>query len=270
MSVGRRSSSSAKFELATVIGIPAALAVVVLAQKLEGAPVRALWQPTAALVVFGGTLAAVMVSYPLALIKRTGVAVRAALFVSPDSLDRILADIISYSNISRRKGVVALESEVERAQDSFLRMALNLAVDNTSTKVSRQILEVESDARREREEAPAEVLETAAGYAPTLGILGAVLGLIHVMQSLSDPSKLGGGIAVAFVATVYGVAVANLLLLPLATRLRGSARRAALIRELVIEGMVSVQEGANPRVIEQKLRGFLLVANHDETARKVA
>jgi chemotaxis protein MotA len=267
--VSRRRVRS-KFELATVVGIPAALAVVVIAQKLEGAPVRALWQPTAALVVFGGTLAAVLISYPWSTVARTGHAVRGALFVRNESLERILADIINYSHISRRKGVVALESEIDGAADTFLRMALTLAVDNTSTKVSRQILEVESDARREIEEAPAEVLETAAGYAPTLGILGAVLGLIHVMQSLSDPSKLGGGIAVAFVATVYGVAVANLLLLPLATRLRGTARRAALIRELVIEGMVSVQEGVNPRVIDQKLRGFLTVAHHEEKGRRAA
>ena len=160
--------------------------------------------------------------------------------------------------------MIALEPEIDQAEDTFLRMAISLAVDNTSTKVSRQILEVDSDARREIEETPAEVLEAAAGYSPTLGILGAVLGLIHVMQSLSDPSKLGGGIAVAFVATVYGVAGANLVLLPLATRLRGNARRTALIREIVIEGMVSVQEGVNPRVIEQKLRGFMLVARREE------
>ena len=145
-----------------------------------------------------------------------------------------------------------------------------MAVDGTNAKVARQILEVESDARREYAEAPADVLETAAGYTPTLGILGAVLGLIHVMQSLSDPSKLGSGIAVAFVATVYGVATANLVLLPLATKLRGAARRSALTRELIIEGMTAVQEGLNPRVIEQKLRGFLVVTEQDGADRRVA
>jgi chemotaxis protein MotA len=260
-----------KLEIATVVGIPAAIGVVLLAQKLEGAPARALWQPTAALVVFGGTLAAVLVSYPTSMLRRTMAAVRDALFSRQDVTDRTLSDILGYSQLSRRRGVVALEPEIERADDSFLRLALNLAVDNTPTKTSRQILETESDSRRELEEAPAEVLETAAGYMPTLGILGAVLGLIHVMQNLSEPSKLGSGIAIAFVATVYGVAGANLLLLPMATRLRGNARRAALIREIVIEGMVSVQEGINPRVIEQKLRGFLVVARRDDKPlRRVA
>jgi chemotaxis protein MotA len=261
-----------KLEIATVIGIPAAVAVVWLAQRLEGAPTRALWQPTAALVVGGGTLAAVLVSYPIAMIRRTGVALRDALFVKQDAIDRTLADILGYSQVSRRKGIVALDPEIDRTEDTFLRLALSLAVDNTPTRTSRQILETESDSRRELDEAPAEVLETAAGYMPTLGILGAVLGLIHVMQNLSEPAKLGSGIAIAFVATVYGVAGANLLLLPMATRLRGNARRAAIMREIVIEGMVSVQEGVNPRVIEQKLRGYLTVARRGEktTLRRVA
>ena len=257
-------SAPRKLEMATVVGIPAAIAVVGAAQALEGASVRALWQPTAALVVCGGTLAAVLVSYPMAMIRRTGVALRDALFVKQDAIDRTLADILGYSHVSRRKGVVALDPEVDRTDDSFLRLALSLAVDNTPTKLTRQILETESDSRRELEEAPAEVLETAAGYMPTLGILGAVLGLIHVMQNLSEPGRLGGGIAIAFVATVYGVAGANLLLLPMATRLRGNARRAAVMREIVIEGMVSVQEGVNPRVIEQKLRGYMTVARREE------
>ena len=259
-----------RLELSTVIGVPAALAIVIAAQMLEGAPARALWQPTAALVVFGGTLAAVLVSYPFSLVRRAVVEVGQAFFVRPEPFDGLLADIINYSHISRRKGLLALEDEIDRADDRFLRMALGLAVDGTPSKVSRQILEVESDARHEREQAPAEVLETAAGYSPTLGILGAVLGLIHVMQSLSDPSRLGSGIAVAFVATVYGVAGANLLLLPLATRLRGDVRQAAIAREIIIEGMVAVQEGLHPRMIEQKLRGFLLVARRDDRARRVA
>jgi chemotaxis protein MotA len=187
-----------------------------------------------------------------------------------EPVEAVLAGIIQYSQVSRRKGLIALESEIDRAVDPFLKIALGLAVDGTNAKVARQILEVESDARREYAEAPADVLETAAGYTPTLGILGAVLGLIHVMQSLSDPSKLGSGIAVAFVATVYGVATANLLLLPLATKLRGVARRAALTRELIIEGITAVQEGLNPRVIEQKLRGFLVVSEQDGSRRRAA
>ena len=261
---------ASRLEYATLIGVPAAIGIILLAQVLEGAPTRALWQPTAALIVFGGTFAAILVSYPAALIRRTCGAVRHAFVSRHEPVEAVLAGIIQYSQVSRRKGLIALESEIDRAVDPFLKIALGLAVDGTNAKVARQILEVESDARREYAEAPAEVLETAAGYTPTLGILGAVLGLIHVMQSLSDPSKLGSGIAVAFVATVYGVATANLILLPLATKLRGAARRSALNRELIIEGITAVQEGLNPRVIEQKLRGFLITTEQDGASRRVA
>jgi chemotaxis protein MotA len=259
-----------RLEYATLIGVPAAIGIILLAQVLEGAPTRALWQPTAALIVFGGTLAAILISYPAALVRRTVGAIKNAFVSRDEPVEAVLAGIIQYSQVSRRKGLIALESEIDRAVDPFLKIALGLAVDGTNAKVARQILEVESDARREYAEAPADVLETAAGYTPTLGILGAVLGLIHVMQSLSDPSKLGSGIAVAFVATVYGVATANLLLLPLATKLRGVARRAALTRELIIEGITAVQDGLNPRVIEQKLRGFLVVSEQDGSRRRAA
>ncbi len=259
-----------RLDWAIVLGVPVALAIVLLAQRLEGAPVRALWQPTAALVVFGGTLAAIVVSYPPELVRRTAIALRDVCLSSVEPIEPVLAQLLSYSQTARRKGLIALEAEIERASPAFLKTALNLAVDGTSAKVARQILEAESDARREHAEAPAEVLETAAGYSPTLGILGAVLGLIHVMQSLSDPSKLGSGIAVAFVATVYGVGAANLLLLPLATRIRGRARQNAINREVIIEGMSAVQEGVNPRLLEQRLRGFIAAGQTPAAPKKVA
>jgi chemotaxis protein MotA len=244
--------------------------VVLAAQLMEGASARALWQPTAALVVFGGSLAAVFVSFPADLVFRTFAAVCGAFVARSESVGVVLDRILAYANTSRRKGVMALEAEIDRAPDPFLRAALGLAVDGANPKTVRQILEIESNARREHAEAPAEVLETAAGYAPTLGILGAVLGLIHVMESLSEPAKLGSGIAVAFVATVYGVGSANLVLLPLATKLRGRARQAALTREVIIEGIVALQEGLNPRLIEQKLQGFLVSARGSDPRRRVA
>jgi chemotaxis protein MotA len=255
---------------ATIFGIVAALGIVAVAQKLEGAPVRALWQPTAALVVFGGTLAAVCVSYPMTLVRRTIGAVRQTFVSRPEPAETIMAQLVRFAHAARRRGLIALETELDRVDDPFVRAALVLTIDGTNTKNARQILEIESDARREHEEAPAEVLETAAGYSPTLGILGAVLGLIHVMSSIGEPSKLGSGIAVAFVATVYGLVAANLVLLPLATRMRATARQHAIDREIVIEGMVSVQEGLHPRLIEQKLRGFLLAARREDFNRKVA
>ena len=259
-----------RLEYATVMAMAGAIAVVVVAQLVEGSGARSLWQPTAALVVFGGTLAALLVSYPVALVRRTARSV-AGLFVQrTEPVRETVNDLLRCAHLSRRRGLLALEPEIERASDPFFGRALGLIVDGTDPSLARQILQAESDARSEHDEAPAEVLETAAGYTPTLGILGAVLGLIRVMQSLDQPSGFGSGIAVAFVATVYGVASANLVLLPLATRLRTRARAAALGRELTIEGAQAVRDGMNPRLLEQKLRGLMVVADVSRVRREVA
>jgi chemotaxis protein MotA len=247
-----------RLELGSVIGIPAAVAVVILAHWLGGGSASSLWQPTAALIVFGGTLGAVILSYPSPAVTSALRAVGQCLLRRGDSAEAIIARFVAYATLVRRHGLFALEIEIERTDDPFLRGALTLVVEGATNDVTRQALEIESHARREADEASADVLETAAGYAPTLGILGAVLGLIHVMEQLGDPSKLGSGIAVAFVSTVYGLAVANLVLLPLATRLRARARAAALCRDVVIDGSSSLQTGLNPRLVEQKLYGYLL------------
>jgi chemotaxis protein MotA len=259
-----------RLEYATVVAMAAAIAVVVIAQFLEGGGARSLWQPTAALVVFGGTLAALFVSYPAGLVRRTARSVIDVFVQRPQPVRDVINDLLRCAHLSRRRGLLALEPEIERASDPFLGRALGLIVDGTDPALARQVLTAESDARCEHDEAPAEVLETAAGYAPTLGILGAVLGLIRVMQSLDQPSGFGTGIAVAFVATVYGVASANLVLLPLATRLRTRARAAAMARELTIEGATAVRDGMNPRLLEQKLRGLMVVADVARAPRQVA
>jgi chemotaxis protein MotA len=263
-------ASESRFDLTSIIGLPAAAAIFVAAQLLEGGSVRSLWQPTAALVVFGGTLAATFVSFPWDVVVGAGAAVWQVFVGTTQPLEPIMSRIVEYAQKSRRKGVIALENEIDRTVDPFLRAALTLVVDGANPKVVRQILEIESHAMREAAEAPAEVLETAAGYSPTLGILGAVLGLIHVMEHLSEPSKLGAGIAVAFVATVYGVASANMVLLPLATKLRGRAHHSALCREIIIEGVVALQEGLNPRLIQQKLWGYLASVPGPSLRRQVA
>jgi chemotaxis protein MotA len=246
-----------RFDFSVAIGLVAAVAILVGAQVAGGGALRSLWQPSAALVVFGGTAVAVFISYPGIVLRRTAVALRQAVTDRQTPAEPLLDRFFLYADLARRKGLLSLETELEAAPDPFLRAALGLVVDGTSPNTCRQILEIESHALREAADQPAEVLETAAGFAPTLGILGAVLGLIHVMDNLTEPSKLGAGIAVAFVATVYGVGVANLLLLPLATKVRMLARHASTSREVVIEGAVALQEGLNPRLVDQKLRGFV-------------
>jgi chemotaxis protein MotA len=168
-----------------------------------------------------------------------------------------IGKIVSWSEIARRDGLLGLEDEAEREPDLFVRKGMQLLVDGSEPGTIRAVLEVELDSREQAEAMAAKVFEGMGGYSPTVGILGAVMGLIHVMQNLADPSKLGGGIATAFVATIYGVGLANLFLLPFAAKLKTLSQRRAQFRELVIEGIVSIAEGENPRNIELKLMGFI-------------
>jgi chemotaxis protein MotA len=172
-----------------------------------------------------------------------------------------------YAARARRQGIIALDAELDQIADPFLRKGLTLAVDGVNPQLTRDMLELDSHRREEEDLVSARIFESAGGYSPTFGILGAVLGLIHVMENLGDPDRLGSGIAVAFVATVYGVGAANLLFLPIATKLRARARQAAHQREVALEGVISIQEGLNPRVIEQKLRNF---AGEDAVAAQLA
>ena len=255
---------------ASLVGVPVAIGVVLLAQIVEGGNARSLWQPTAAMIVFGGTCAAVIVSFSLRAITRTAAALWDAFSRPQDEIEPLVRRLVGFAMESRRRGILALEAQIDRTPEGFLRNALTLAVDGTNPKTARQILDIENQTHRSADELPAELLETAAGYTPTLGILGAVLGLIHVMESLSEPAKLGSGIAVAFVATVYGVGAANLVLLPLATKLRARARHESLYREVIIEGVIALQEGLNPRLIEQKLQGFIVPSRTPSPVRRAA
>jgi len=247
----------ARYDLLSIAGLPAGLALVVLGHLLAGGHIGSLLQGTAALIVFGGTLGAVLLSVPM---RDAREALRSLRHVFVDDLEpptQLLDAVGELAVKARKAGILSLEDDLNRVADPFLRRGLRLAVDGTNPTTLRHMLEAENDAHAEREEAPARVFEAAGGYAPTVGILGAVLGLIHVMDNLSEPSRLGAGIAVAFVATVYGVGLANLLLLPIAAKLRARATRRLRRRDLITEGVLAIQEGQNPRLIDQKLRGLL-------------
>ena len=255
---------------ATWVGVPLTIAVVLLAQIFEGGRLRTLVQPTAGLVVFGGTIAALLVSYPLPTLGRALAAVRQAFRTAPAPTTAIVSQFTQYSIRARRKGIMSLEADIARAADPFLARALTLAVDGFSPVDVKSSLELDNRTREDADEDAAQVLEAAAGYAPTLGILGAVLGLIHVMDNLAAPSRLGSGIAVAFVATIYGVGSANLIFLPLATKLRALARAAALQREIVIEGIAAIQGNVHPRLVEQHLSAYVRVRVEQGGAARAA
>jgi chemotaxis protein MotA len=237
-----------KLDTASLAVLPLGLAVVVCAQLLEGGTIRSLLQGPAFLIVFGGTSAALLISYSPSDVRRA-CACAARTFVRPDDDAAALSStLIGYAMRAQKRGLLVLEDEVETIADPYFRAGLSLVVDGASMTHLKDVLAAGRLAAEADEDAPARVFEAAAGYAPTLGILGAVLGL--------KPGALGSGIAVAFVSTLYGVGGANLLFLPLAARLRERAEAAARRRELVTEGLFALQQRMHPRLMVERLRGF--------------
>jgi chemotaxis protein MotA len=243
-------------DFVSLVLAPAGIGVILLAQVLDGVPLGALVQAIPALIVFGGTVGALSVTYrPGELKEALEAAGRAFRRVDYDT-DRLAASLVGLSLRAHRGGLIALESELEHLPDPLLRDGLALTIDGTPMPVLREFLAAENAARDGDDDTAARVFETAAGYAPTLGILGAVLGLMRVMDHLAAPAAIGPGIAVAFVATVYGVGVANLVLLPVAGRIRERAVRAARRRQLIVAGLLAIHERLHPRLVAQKLRSY--------------
>jgi chemotaxis protein MotA len=253
---------------AFLFSVPLMAGLVVLAQSMDGGRLGILLQPSAALVVFGGTLGAVIFSFPYALLRRTWRALCAAFGGRREPDGVLLARMGEYASRARQRGALSLEDEIAGSTDPFLTRAISLVVDGATAADMRHTLKTFSQAREEADAECAHVLEAAAGYAPTLGILGAVLGLMQAMDHISEPARIGPAIAVAFVATVYGVGSANLVFLPLATRLRGLGRAAALSREVIIEGAVAIQQGRHPRLVDGHLRSLLSAWQPAPAARR--
>jgi chemotaxis protein MotA len=239
------------------IGIFLAFAAILGGQALEGGHLSSLLQVTAFVIVIGGTLGAVMLqSSPATFVA--GVKLLPWVFKPPETDFReMLNRMGQWSNTARRGGLLALEPSIDTQPDAYTRKGLQMLVDGAEPAVLRAALELEIDSFEDTHRQAAKVWEAAGGYAPTVGILGAVLGLIHVMENLSDPSKLGAGIAVAFVATIYGVGSANLLFLPIASKLKALIARQARFKEMVIDGLEAIANGENPRNIEMRLEGYV-------------
>jgi chemotaxis protein MotA len=244
-------------DITTIGGIVLAIGCIIGGQALEGGHLGSIIQGTAALIVFGGTIGATMVAYPMAEFMRGVKAFKNALTDKKADLQGLATQIVEMAGVARRDGVLALEGKLGELKDPFLRRSLGFVVDGLDPAVTRNTLESEIEAEAEEATVGAKVFETAGGFAPTVGILGAVLGLIHVMENLNDPSKLGGGIATAFVATVYGVGIANLILLPVANKLKRKITVEKERKTMIAEGALAIQEGLNPRVLEEKLRALI-------------
>ena len=241
----------------SVIGIVLALGSLVGGSILKGAGLSGLWSPAAFVIVVLGTVAAVMVQTPGETLKHALRIVRWVFRPPAQDHETLIARIVEWSGTARRQGLLGLESEVEGIDDAFLRKGLQMVVDGLEPESIRQMLEIELEGQEHRDLAAAKVFEGAGIYSPTMGIIGAVLGLMAVMKNLADPSKLGHGIAAAFTATIYGIGLANLALLPMATKIKGVVGGQTREREMVIEGLIAIAQGENPRNIEARLKGFL-------------
>jgi chemotaxis protein MotA len=244
-------------DIATIVGIVLAIGAIIGGQILEGGHVGSIMQLTAFVIVMGGTIGAICVQNPLSVVLK-GVSML-SLGIKDLKHDNkgTITTIIDLANVSRKQGLLALEGKLKDIHDPFFRKGVQLIVDGTDPKVVHEIMEIDVEYQEEEGIKAAKVWEAAGGYSPTIGIIGAVLGLIHVMENLADPSKLGSGIAVAFVATVYGVGAANLFFLPLAGKLKFKLKEEAASRMMIIMGLVGLAQGENPRLLQEKLEGYL-------------
>ncbi len=244
-------------DIATVLGLILALGSVLGSFIMEGGHLRSLINVPALVIVFGGTFAATLTSTPFSLMLRLPLIFKNAILGHLMEPREAIDKIVELATIARREGVLALEGQLSSIKDPFLRKGIQLVVDGTDPEIVREILETELATQSERHKMGAKIFLTMGGFAPTLGVTGTVMGLVHMMENLSDPSRMGPMIASAFLATLYGVGSANLVFIPIGNKLANRSQHEIFVREMILEGILSLQAGHSPMVIEEKLKAFL-------------
>jgi chemotaxis protein MotA len=252
-------------DIASVGGVLLAILGILGGLVIEGGSIAQVTQPTAMLIVLGGTMGAVMLQFPLNIIVAALRQFTRIFLAGGRENEAVITLLVALANKARRSGILSLDTDLSTIEDPFLKQALMLAVDGIEPAAVRQLMCLELENKAESEERIPQVFESAGGFAPTVGIIGAVLGLIQVMQRLDNIAAVGRGIAIAFVATIYGVGLANLVFLPAAGKLRIRQQQDQTVKEMMLEGVISIQEGMNPRMIELKLRTFLFDGNKPES-----
>jgi chemotaxis protein MotA len=256
-----KAAAKAKFrsgrpDFASIAGIVVAIGSLLGGLIMDGGKVSDVTQITAAIIVLGGTLGAVMITAPLSNLLAAAAGLKRVFLEDVINSEAAIEEIVTYATKARKSSLISLEEDLEKIDDPFLKKALTLAVDGTDLQELRKMIELDLVQGEKRAEAQAKVFEAAGGYSPTVGIIGAVMGLIQVMKHLENIEEVGKGIAIAFVATVYGVAVANLFFLPAANKLKSRAQKDTELKELLMEGVGSILEGMNPKLIRVKLEAF--------------
>lgn len=243
-------------DLATAIGFIAGIVFIIWGIYLSGSIMTFLHLPSFVIVI-GGTIAATFISYPLSKVLKTMKVVKNAFLVKNVSPMEVINEIIKLANIARREGLLALEEAAENIEDVFLKKGIVLIVDGTDPELIRNILETELSFTEERHGEGQSIFEAMGSYAPAFGMIGTLIGLINMLKDLDDPASVGPNMSVALITTFYGSLFANLIFIPLANKLKGRSREEILIKELIVEGLLSIQAGENPRIIEEKLKTFL-------------
>ncbi len=250
-------------DIFAVIGLFFGITMILIGQVIEGGNIGQLLQITAAFIVLGGTAGAILLSFPHKILI-SAIKMLKYVFIPPKSdFNALITEIGSFATKARKEGIISLEKDINNASDSLLTLGLGAVVDGTDPILVKEIMENQIDQLENYVNNSAKVYESFGGYSPTLGIIGAVMGLIQVMQNLSDPSRLGGGIAVAFVATIYGLFAANLVMIPISTRIKFIFQDVMLYKNIILEGVLSIQAGESPILIERKLRSFILEDNKE-------
>lgn len=245
-------------DIFAVVGLFFGITFILVGQAMEGGNLGQLLQITAAFIVFGGTGGAVILSFPPKVLKKAITLIKDVFIPPAVDMDALIAEIVKLAQKARREGLIVLEKDARTASDSVLKLGLEAVADGADPTLVQAMLENQISQLEIEVHTAAKVFESAGGYSPTLGIIGAVMGLIQVMQNLSDPSALGAGIAVAFVATIYGLFAANLLLIPLGTRIKLNYSKVFLAKEIMLEGILAIQSGESPALIERKLRSYII------------
>ena len=250
-----------------IIGMFLGIGLILIGQAMEGGNIGQLLQITAAFIVLGGTTGAIILSFPFPTIKSAIALLHDVFFPPKTDYNALITEIGGFATKARKEGIIALEKEANNASDPLLTLGLGAVADGTDPTLVRDMMENQIEQLENKVNNAAKVYESFGGYSPTLGIIGAVMGLIQVMQNLSDPSKLGAGIAVAFVATIYGLFAANLVMIPLGTRIKFIYQGVFLYKNMILEGILSIQAGESPVLIERKLRSFILEDNNKTEAQ---
>jgi len=265
-----KAPAQSRLDLSTLAGIVLALGGIIGGLLLEKGDILDIAQLTAALIVLGGTFGAVLLTTPLPVVRRALGSVRGVFFEPIDSPSLLIEMLIKLGSSARKHGIVSLETQAAEIPDPFLRKAMSLAVDGADLQELRNMMEIDLAVLEQAGEEEAKVWEAAGGYSPTIGIIGAVMGLIQVMKHLEDIKMVGHGIAVAFVATLYGVGAANIFFLPVAGKLRARVRAAVMLKEMALEGVAGIAQGLNPTLIRLKLESYTLSERRRQPVRRAA